>query len=256
MVASAVAIPCTAPFLGTAAAFAIQGSILEMCSVFFAIATGFSIPYITSLFIPFVISAQCGRFSVFFKKIIDCGVLITFFWIFWLLSSHLSKEIILLHLLVFVLSTFLFIKKHTIAALTAISILLIILHRTDIQPLIAINQRATSFINSKAAKKHVVIFNITADWCVTCQYNKRTVFKDERIVKMMKDYGIEYIEGNITKKDNVLMDFIQKHDRAGIPFTVIYGPNAQDGILLGEILSVEEVTNAIVKASGNKVGCD
>ncbi len=38
------------------------------------------------------------------------------------------------------------------------------------------------------------------------------------------------------------------HDRFGIPFNIIYGPKAPDGILLGELLRADMVETALIKA--------
>lgn len=90
LIATFIAIPCTAPFLGVAAAFAIQGTISQLVCIFLAIAAGFSFPYIFILLFPIKIPSIPGRIINIFDKIIGCGVLITFLWILWLLFQNLT----------------------------------------------------------------------------------------------------------------------------------------------------------------------
>ena len=39
-----------------------------------------------------------------------------------------------------------------------------------------------------------------------------------------------------------------KYDRYAIPFNIVYGPNAQNGILMSELLNKNEIIDAIKKA--------
>ena len=103
MVTTLVAVPCTAPVLGTAATFAVQESVPCMFLIFTAIATGFSFPYFLVLFFKSLFtSINTSAFSFegllkkpIFNKIINSGVLITFVWLSWILfGSITSTEII------------------------------------------------------------------------------------------------------------------------------------------------------------------
>jgi len=56
------------------------------------------------------------------------------------------------------------------------------------------------------------------------------------------------MQGDWTRPDAVISDFLNKHQRFGIPFNAVYGPGAPNGILLGEILSQDELLQAIEQA--------
>lgn len=204
-IAAFVAIPCTAPLLGTAAAFAIQGTYLQLILVFSAIAAGFSLPYIFVLLFNIKMPHIPGRIGAIFDKIAGVGVLITFLWILWLLFRNITAP--------------------------------------------AANfERTCQTIRTHVAQNNVVMLNITADWCLTCQYNHKYVLGSEDVKKALSENNVKFVEVNITKKDDSVTEFLHKHRRVGIPFTMIYGPRAQDGILLNEIPSSAEVINAISKA--------
>ena len=61
------------------------------------------------------------------------------------------------------------------------------------------------------------------------------------------------MRGDWTKPSDYVTGFLQSHGRFGVPFNIVYGPNAPQGIPLPVILTSDEVLNAIKKAS-NFVG--
>lgn len=102
-------------------------------------------------------------------------------------------------------------------------------------------------LTPESSKNQVIVFNITADWCLTCKYNHR-VFKDKKVMQLFKKHHVKFIEADMTKKDDSLLHFINKHGRVGIPFTAVFGPSASDGILLSEIPTANEIISAVEKA--------
>lgn len=201
-VATFIAIPCTAPLLGTAAAFAIQGTLLQLVIVFLAIATGFSFPYIFALLFSIKIPHISGRIGAIFDKIVGGGVLITFIWVAWLLFQNLTAA------------------------------------ETNFE-------RIYKSIQKDIADNHIVMLNITADWCLTCQYNHKYILGSNEVKQTMSQNNVKFVEVNITKKDDSVTKFLHKHQRVGIPFTIIYGPKAKNGILLDELPSTKQVVQAI-----------
>lgn len=99
-------------------------------------------------------------------------------------------------------------------------------------------------VQNLVKQDNIVILNISADWCLSCKYNKLKFLSDE-VQNKIKENKIKIIEIDITKKNDKVMKFITKHARSGIPFTIIYGPKNKSGILLSEIPSVTEITKTI-----------
>lgn len=243
MVTTLVAIPCTAPLLGTAATFAVQESTVNMFLMFFAIATGFSFPYFLSLVSNFSFEKLFKK--PLFNRIINLGVLITFAWLFWILQKSIPLIETFIICTAFFVSFILFKKNHNkIAVLLLISVIFINIspQKTEPQNLEQID-RFTK-ISRFVEQNNVVILNITAEWCLSCKYNKLK-FESNQVRSKIKQNHIKFIEIDITKKNDVVMNFIRQHSRSGIPFTIIYGPKAKSGILLSEIPSVSEIVKTI-----------
>ena len=56
------------------------------------------------------------------------------------------------------------------------------------------------------------------------------------------------MRGDWTRKDPVLLKYLQDNGRYGIPFNIIYGPGSKDGIILPEILTTDILKKAIIEA--------
>lgn len=52
--------------------------------------------------------------------------------------------------------------------------------------------------------------------------------------------------------DSKIEQFISKYGRAGIPFDLVIGPGAPQGILLPELLTIQSIQTAIKTASNNQ----
>ncbi|MDR2107476.1 MAG: thioredoxin family protein [Holosporaceae bacterium] len=246
-----VAAPCTAPGLGVAAAFAIGGSLPELFAVFFAIATGFCVPWIASLAVSpsFFLKLGCASRSGVVEKIVNGGVLCAFLWMFWLLSRRLSPAAVALCVAFFAIATLLSAKKKFKIAATATILFFLCFPYREFASRDDSPRGLPLQLSPREIGKKVIVFNVTADWCLTCRYNKR-VFRDEKVGETMRACNAEFLEVELTPGDDALMRFISARGRAGIPFTAVFGPGAPDGILLSEIPTAEEAVKALNAAAG------
>jgi suppressor for copper-sensitivity B len=170
--------------------------------------------------------------------------------------------IVILYCIVFIVCTLLLKKERKISAILLALTIFIIPNDKGISYIDNNNQLLwkkyedindiSSIIDEHIKKKKIVILNISADWCLTCKYNKITALNNEQIIQIMRSKNITCIEGDMTKKNDQLMRFISAYNRVGIPFTIIYGPGAKEGILLSEMPTVDEILNVIQKAEKSK----
>jgi len=97
------------------------------------------------------------------------------------------------------------------------------------------------------AKNKVVFIDVTADWCITCQANKKLVIDQQPVAGRLKD--IVAMQADWTNPDPEIAAFLGRHGRYGIPFNIVYGPGAPAGIVLPELLTTEAVTTALDQAT-------
>ena len=109
------------------------------------------------------------------------------------------------------------------------------------------NVQWTKFENDLLQKyileEEIVLVDVTADWCVTCQVNKLTTLQNKDIEEFILKHEIKSLRADWTNKDNDILNFINKYNRFGIPVNLIYGPKNKDGFLLPEILSKDMLIN-------------
>ena len=94
-------------------------------------------------------------------------------------------------------------------------------------------------------KLRFVLIDVTADWCVTCQFNKITTLNTNKVVDFLTKNQVTVIRADWTNKDKDIFKFINKYGRYGIPVNIVYGPNNKEGILLPEILSKDIVISKL-----------
>jgi suppressor for copper-sensitivity B len=101
------------------------------------------------------------------------------------------------------------------------------------------------------AAGRVVFVDVTADWCLTCQVNRRFVLNQAPIQSRFAAGDVVAMQADWTRPDAGIADYLRSYGRFGIPFNAVYGPGAPQGIALSELLTAEEVLAALARAKGN-----
>ncbi|MFM2200111.1 MAG: Thiol:disulfide interchange protein DsbD precursor, partial [Pseudomonadota bacterium] len=256
-----LATPCSAPFLGSAISFALTQDSLTTFGVFVAIGLGFGSPYIFLIIYPNIVEKlpKPGEWMYRIKQTMAGLLMATIIWLIYILSKNIGTIpafiIAFLSIAIFaVLSLKGLIKK--IILILCLSFLSFTLpfeyqeqqnyQRSEFDRLWA--QFDESKIEKLVDQNLVVLVDVTADWCITCKFNKIRVLKDQEIIDKLKKHEIIGLRADITKPNKEIMIYMEKYNRYAIPFNIIYGPNAREGILISELLTKEELLQAIDKA--------
>ena len=94
-----------------------------------------------------------------------------------------------------------------------------------------------------------VFVDVTADWCLTCKANKSLVLDRDPVRTRLRDGTVIAMQADWTRPDDSIARFLERHERYGIPFNVVFGPGAPSGISLPEILTPQAVLEALDTAS-------
>lgn len=254
--------PCTAPFLGTAIAFAATSSIITIFVVFSFIALGFSLPYIVLIVRPSLLGylPKPGKWMENLKLILAVLMIITIFWLLTILYAQLGFRATFGSLLILMLIKFVSDQNiKTIWKNISYIILLICLfnlpqmaHREDYQKAEEIKEIWSEFTqqNLKKATEEgkIIVIDITADWCGTCKYNKYMVWNRQHTIDLLTNPRIMALRKDVTVRSIETQRFMQSIGVYGIPFNIIFGPEAPNGIVLPTILSYHDLKNALEKA--------
>ena len=261
MLATLLATPCSAPFVGSAVTVALTGDMAQLFAVFMAMGVGLAAPWGLVVLFPALVGflPRPGRWMVWLKRGLAGLLIATMIWLGWLLQTIQGGQaaLLLLGLIGFVLLAALFRQK--IGILLAGAGLFAGLALLPAPGILA--PQANGLVwkvwsddasAAARAKGKLVFVDVTADWCITCKANKALVLETAPIAPMLAalvdDGKLVMLKADWTRPDPRIAAFLASYDRFGIPFNIIYGPKAPDGVLLGELLRVDMVENALIKA--------
>ncbi len=267
VLATAVASPCTAPFMGASLGYAVGLPAVQALAVFGAIGLGMALPYLAASAVPAVARAlpRPGAWMVTFKQLTAFPMFATVAWLVWVLGQQSGIDgagalLALLVLLALVLwSLTLRGRTRTVAATLSIALgafgVWAVGHNI-IKPLEASSVAATSSgrwqawapgrVDQLAAQGQSVFVDFTAAWCVTCQYNKTSTLADADVLADMDAKNVALLRADWTRRDPAVTAALAQLGRNGVPVYVIYRPGRAP-VVLSEILSVADVRAELAK---------
>ena len=265
--AAILATPCSAPFLGTAVAFALAGRAIDIAVIFTALGVGLSLPYLVVAAFPQLIQRlpRPGRWMLVLKVVLGIALAATAAWLFWVLSGVAGQRAAIWIGLTTLGAVALLSMPHIpgIARIPGTTILVVValaLAGLLSEARNAVTSAATDwakFDRSEIARLvstgQVVFVDVTADWCLTCKANKALVLDREPVASRLREPGIVAMQADWTRPDESISRYLESFGRYGIPFNAVYGPAAPDGIVLQELLSTEAVLEALTMAGSGRV---
>ena len=105
-----------------------------------------------------------------------------------------------------------------------------------------------SVIDAEVAAGRVVFVDVTADWCLTCKANKALVLDRAPVSGLLASEAVIAMRADWTRPDASISAYLESFGRFGIPFNVVYGPAAPEGIALPELLTAQSVEDALRRA--------
>ncbi|MGR5370653.1 protein-disulfide reductase DsbD family protein [Photobacterium damselae] len=269
MFATLLATPCSAPFLGTAVAFALGANYLTLFAIFTALAVGMAAPWLLIALFPQLANAlpKPGMWMNTVKTIFGLMMLVTSLWLLSLMANFFSLKIVIVIgviALALLLSQLWRIKGKR-ATLLTVGFLIIVTAIGLIIGSLTADKWAKPLpqdhhwtplnveqIKQDVAQGKTVFIDVTADWCITCKANKVGVILQEPVYSALDQENIVLMRGDWTKPSDYVTNFLQSHGRFGVPFNIVYGPAAPNGIELPVILTSEQVLDALKQASSKE----
>ena len=98
------------------------------------------------------------------------------------------------------------------------------------------------------ASGKTVFVDVTADWCITCQVNKKVVLDTQPVASWLDSQNVVAMRADWTRPNQEITNYLASFGRYGIPFNAVYGPDAPQGIALPELLTSDIVVQVAVKS--------
>lgn len=269
VLATAIASPCTAPFMGASLGLAIGLPPVQALAVFGMLGLGMALPYLVASWVPAIARAlpRPGAWMQTFRQLMAFPMFATVVWLLWVLGQQsgidgaaaLLMLLVVLALLVWALG-FQGRSRTAIAAASLLGLAWLAwavgpnvtrLQDADPGAVVATSVQGVSWEpwsvgrqEALLAEGRPVFIDFTAAWCVTCQYNKRTTLANEGLLAEMASKNIALLRADWTRRDPAVTEALARLGRNGIPVYAIY-KNGQPTQVLSEVISVEEVRAAL-----------
>ncbi len=270
--ATLLATPCSAPFLGTAVGFALAGDAGQMLAIFSALGLGLALPYLVVAAFPRVATRlpRPGRWMVWVKQAMAVPLVVTAAWLVAILARQSSPvDAGLVAAILVAMAALLAWRRSLVprdrraASATVALLALLAVGGTGLiaapgtggarrfKDAVAWQGFDRNGIRSLVSQGKTVFVDVTADWCLTCQANRRLVLSDPAMAARLNAQTVA-MQADWTRPDAAIAAYLAGYGRYGIPFNAVYGPGAPGGLVLPELLSAAEVTAALDKASGKR----
>lgn len=277
---TAVATPCTAPFMGVALAYALSASTVTSILVFSSMGLGLSSPFLVAVLSP---GFRCllpkpGHWMARLKIFLSLPLFLSSVWLGWVLSLQVESKGVFLLLCACVavfIGAWLIRRSSFLGSAHRKQVLIVgytILLLSILYPVIAVQdlgristenqdyvdewgQRwlpySDSLIKDLQGSRRAIYLDFTAAWCITCQVNKKIVFSSDEVRKLLVEKNIALVRADWTSKSPNIGQGLRRFGRESVPLNVIYPAGPGSFTILPTILTPETVLDAIRKASDN-----
>lgn len=270
MFATLLATPCSAPFLGTAVAFALGAPLHALWLIFLMLGLGMSLPWLFVALVPktALLLPKPGRWMNTLKVVLGLMMLASSFWLASLLSLHLGDavaQVVMLVLVAVALALFVMKRQASSPLFWLVVIALSAFGGYQVRGLLNAPPDASAqntvqaipwqplseeAIGQALAQGKRVFVDISADWCVTCKVNEHRVLNQPDIIAALRQPDVVTLRGDWSQPSAMIADFLAKRNRYAIPFNAVYGPGLPDGEILSPLLDKRTLVTTLNNAKG------
>ena len=269
ILATAVATPCTGPFLGSAIGFAVTLPPLLSMLIFTSLGLGMAFPYLLLAFYPQSLRflPKPGPWMVIFKELMGFFMIATVIWLVWVFGAQTSAlGVVMLLFAFFFLALACWIwgkwgtpvssslaKKWSLGGVLLLALIAGSLIYSSTSPLVsafASGEPANAvvwedFSEARIAeleRKGIPVFiDFTARWCLICQAN-HLVLDSKGVSKKMDEMGVVRMKADWTKNDEAITAALRRFGRNGVPLYVLYSSTpGSKPVILPQVLTPDLV---------------
>ena len=269
ILATALATPCTAPFLAGGMGAALTQSSGVIIVAMSAVAAGLAFPYVLLSFQPGWLKflPKPGLWMVQFKQIMGFPMLAAAVWILSFTGPMFGKGGVMwlgVLLCVVALAAWMFgefmqrnVAKSSVP-LVAVGVVLVAGYFTTLEWGLDWRNKdegvkwevwSPEAVAKAREAGHPVLVDFTADWCLTCKWTKNNAIEVKPVVRKLAEIGGVAFIADWTSKDKVITKALHAHGRGAVPLVLVYPPVGEAIVLPPVMSSPGKVLEALEKAA-------
>ncbi len=272
LLATLVATPCTAPFMGSALGFALTQPAIASLAVFTSLALGMAAPYVLLTSSPALLRwvPRPGAWMESMKQGLSFIMAASVVWLLWVLGRQAGADAVVAACAGFVfiaIGAWIYGRWSTIDKAKSVQIVALALalgfvgggivvalkgsHGSPAENASASGPFASEpysleRVSELRAAGRPVFVDFTAAWCLTCQVNERVALNTPQVAAKIKEKNVAVLRGDWTSRDPKITEALQAIGRSGVPAYVLYPANsAAAPVVLPEILTPAIVVSAL-----------
>jgi thiol:disulfide interchange protein len=272
VLAVAVASPCTAPFMGSALAYAFAAPMLNALLIFLALGVGLALPFLLIGFVPALarLLPRPGAWMETLKQVLAFPMYLTAVWLVWVLAHQRGADavgLVLVAAVLLAMTLWWFERSRSRGAISRVLVVLLALltlvplyylaHVPAQTQAAAAVEGVVAYSPEKLAELRKagtpVFVDMTADWCVTCKANEHAVLDTDAFRDLLKRTGAVYMKGDWTDVNDTIAAFLQQYHSPGVPLYVVFPRDGGEGTKLSTVLTQSLVEDALTKAAATPV---
>jgi thiol:disulfide interchange protein DsbD len=274
ILAAVLSTPCTAPFMGAAAAWAATQSPLTTVSTFAAIGGGMALPYLLLSAFPHLVNRmpKAGPASELIKQVMGLFMLAAaayflgvgisallssapnppskFYW--WPVMGLVAAGGIWLAFRTPALAG----KKITKTVFVSLGLILMVLpiwgalRFSDEGPINWTYYTPERF-EAAIAQRKTVVMDFTAEWCLNCKVLEESVLHDQRIINLLAQEHIVPMKVDITGSNPAGKAKLKAVGSLTVPLLVIFAPDGNP-VFKSDFYTVNQILGAVETALNSK----
>ena len=266
VLATVVAAPCTAPFMGAALGYALLQSPVTGILVFASLGLGMALPYLILCYSPALLARLPGpgNWMLVLRQLLAFPMFASAIWLLWVLGIQAGPtammQVLAGGLLIAFAIWLLGQSSRPLLRLLAVALAVAAVSVGAIQrpapggPAAAVDSGSLAQPYSQDALNRAladgpVFVNFTAAWCITCKVNELNALETSSVRAAFADRGITYLKADWTNEDPLITSALQEYGRTGVPLYLLYGKEGGSGggeaQILPQILTPSIVIEAL-----------
>ncbi|WP_413581445.1 protein-disulfide reductase DsbD family protein [Bdellovibrio sp. HCB288] len=263
VLATVVATPCTAPFMGAAIGASLTLPPLHTLAVFAGLGLGMALPFLALAYFPQAlrILPKPGAWMEKFKEFLAFPLFATVIWLLWVLAQQIEMTGVLFVLILFLcIGLWIWCSRQirnerlkqiilaigfvlSLAALYFLPESSSTKSTTTATPSDSWNTFNETSINSELKSGNAIFIDFTAAWCITCQVNKKLVLNTTDIQNLFSDNKVKLYKADWTDRDPEITKALARFGRNSLPLYVYYSKGSKEPQILPEILTKSLIQN-------------